>query len=101
MKKVAASLQTSILKLQYLHNVRWVASKVGALSDLVKDLKCVTVHLESLAAEKDSAPAIAKGLLRIFTDFKSIHMLHFLLGFEILKNLPPSLSKRATFCEHY
>jgi hypothetical protein len=52
MKQVAVSLQTSIPKFQYLHNVRWVASKVGAFS-AVKDLKCVTVHLESLAAEKD------------------------------------------------
>jgi hypothetical protein len=37
LKHVAESLQTSILKFQYLHNVRWVASKVGALSALVKD----------------------------------------------------------------
>jgi hypothetical protein len=29
-----------------------VASKVGSLSALVKDFKYVTVHLESLAAEK-------------------------------------------------
>jgi hypothetical protein len=65
-----------------------VASKVGALSALVKDLKCVTVHLESLAAEKDSVSAVAKGLLQKFTDFKFIHMLHFLLDYlGILKNL--------------
>jgi hypothetical protein len=37
LKQIAESLQTSILKFQYLHNVRWVASKVGALSALFKD----------------------------------------------------------------
>jgi hypothetical protein len=88
LKQVAESLQTSILKFQYLHNVRWVASIVGALSALVKDWKCVTVHLESLAAEKDSASAVAKGLLQKLIDFKFIHMLHFLLYYlGILKNL--------------
>jgi hypothetical protein len=63
LKQVAESLQTSILKFQYLHNVRWAASEVRALSALVKDWKCVTVHLESFAARKDSAFAVAKGLL--------------------------------------
>ncbi|XP_073532536.1 zinc finger protein 862-like [Phyllobates terribilis] len=88
LKQVAENLQLTILKFQYLHNVRWVASKVGALSALVKDWKCVTIHLESVAAEKDSASAAAHGLLRKLTDFKFVHMLHFLLDYlEILKNL--------------
>jgi hypothetical protein len=65
-----------------------VASIVGTLSALVKDWKCVTVHLESLAAGKDRAAAEAKGLLRNLTDFKFMHMLHFLLDYlGILKNL--------------
>jgi hypothetical protein len=97
LKQVAESLQTSTLKFQYLHNVRWVASKVSALSALVKDWKCVTAHLESLTAEKDSASVVAKGLLRKFTDFKFIHMFHFLFDSQ---EPVPSLSKRAPFCEH-
>jgi hypothetical protein len=40
-----------------------MASKVGALAALVKDWKCVTAHLQSLAADKESASAIAKDLL--------------------------------------
>ncbi|XP_040177111.1 zinc finger protein 862-like [Rana temporaria] len=88
LKQVAESFHEKIQNFQYLHNIRWVSSKVGALSALVKDWKCVTVHLESVAAEKDSASAVARGLLKKLTDFKFVHMLHFLLDYlEIIKNL--------------
>jgi hypothetical protein len=59
LKQVVESLQFSIKKCEYLHNARWVASKVGALSALVKDWKCVTVHLGSIVAEEGSASAVA------------------------------------------
>ncbi|XP_073537153.1 zinc finger protein 862-like [Phyllobates terribilis] len=101
LKQVAENLQLTILKFQYLHNVRWVASKVGALSALVKDWKCVTIHLESVAAEKDSASAAAHGLLRKLTDFKFVHMLHFLLDYlEILKNLSLIFQREELFFKH-
>lgn len=88
LKTVAESLEMRIRKFQYLHSVRWVASKVGCVSALVTDWKCVIVHLENVIASKDKAAPVAKGLLRKITDYKFVHMLHFFLDFlEIMKNL--------------
>lgn len=59
---------------QYLHNARWVTLHV-----VVKDCKCVIVHLESITVEKDNASVVTWNLLGKLTDFKSATMLHFLL----------------------
>jgi hypothetical protein len=85
LKHVAASLQRNTEKFYYLHNVRWVtSSKYDAPSALVKGWKCITVHLESIATEKDSASAIAISLLLKFTNFKFVHMLNFLLDYLVI-----------------
>jgi hypothetical protein len=66
----------------------WVTSKVGVLSATVKDWKCVTAHLESVATEEGSACTVARHLLRNLTNFKPVYMLNFLLDYHvILQNL--------------
>jgi hypothetical protein len=79
LKHIAESLETNIQKLQYLHNVRWVASKVATLHTLVKDWKYAIVYLKIITEEKDKASAFAWNLLRKLVDFKFVNMLHFLL----------------------
>lgn len=60
LKKISTILEEAILKLQYLHTVRWVAIKIGALIALVKDWKSIIVHLESVTTkEKGNAAAEA------------------------------------------
>jgi hypothetical protein len=61
--------------------VRCVASKVSALSAIVKDLKYVIVHLQSIVTEKSTSFAVAKGFLRQMKNFKFVHMVHFLLDY--------------------
>jgi hypothetical protein len=48
---------------QHLRNARWVTSKGGAFSAPVKDWKCITIHLKSIAEERDSAPAVSNNLI--------------------------------------
>jgi hypothetical protein len=77
------------LKFQYLHAVRWVASKVCVLTAFVTDWKSLIVHLESIVAtEKCNITAVADGLLKNLKDFKFIYMIHFLVDYVcILKSL--------------
>jgi hypothetical protein len=59
-----------------------------ALSALVKDWKCVTVHLESVVAEEGNASFVAKNLIRKLTNFKFVYMIYFLLDYLVIfKNL--------------
>jgi hypothetical protein len=44
LRQVAESLQTSILKFQYLHNIRWVASKVLVLNLLFLRIENVSLY---------------------------------------------------------
>jgi hypothetical protein len=44
LREVSEILEQQILKLQYLHAVRWLASKVGALNAPVTDFKSNTVE---------------------------------------------------------
>jgi hypothetical protein len=88
LKQVAGSLQCSIKKFRYIHNVSWVASKVGTL----KDWKCVTVHLGSATAEGSSvSAAAAKHLLRRLSYFKFVYMLHFRLDYPVIFSNPSLL----------
>jgi hypothetical protein len=73
LKQIAEAVQCSTKKFQYLHNVRWLASKDGALSALGKDWKLVSAS-ESVAVEGS-----AKNLLTKLTDFMFVYILHFLL----------------------
>jgi hypothetical protein len=52
LKEVAEAFKEKCRNVQYLRNIRWVASKVSAGSGLVKDCKCITEHRESIAGEK-------------------------------------------------
>lgn len=54
-------LECEISKLQYLHQVRWVASKLNALHAIVKDWECLVVHLESISEKKAKMEALLKG----------------------------------------
>jgi hypothetical protein len=93
---VSEILEQKILKFQYLHAVRWVGSKVGALTALVTDWKSVIIHLESIVAtEKRNINAGAKGHLKKLKDFKFVYMIHFLVDYLcILKSLSVLFQKQ-------
>jgi hypothetical protein len=88
-RKVTEILEQQVLKFQYLHDVRWFASKVGALTALVMDWKSVIVHLGNIVAtEKGNITAVAKGLLKKMKDFKFLYMIYFIVDYLcILKSL--------------
>lgn len=70
-----------------------MASKVGAFSAVVKDWKCVRVHLESITAE-GSASAVAEHLLRKLTGCEFVYTLYFILDHPvILKIVSPFLKE--------
>ena len=57
-----------------------VVRKIDALTALVKDCRFVITHLESIvAADEGCVTAVAKVLKRKQEDFKSVHVIHFLL----------------------
>lgn len=81
LKKVSDTLETEILKFQYLHNVRWVASKVNSLTALVRNYTSVVLHLEELSNSSGEESATAKGLLKDLKTYRFVIFVHFLLDF--------------------
>lgn len=57
---VSEGLECELLKPQYFHTVRWVGSKVRALTVLVRGWKCFILHLEDIATKKGEEAAMAK-----------------------------------------
>jgi uncharacterized membrane protein YukC len=95
LKKVYEILEQQIMKFQYLHVVRWVASNVSALTALVTDWKSVIVHPESIVAtEKFNITSVAKGLLKKLKDFKFVYMIHFLVDYLCILNSLSLLFKK-------
>ena len=99
LKVVAKGLEIKIQKFQYLNNVGWVASKIGALSVVIKDCKYSITHLETLVTQKDSAAPLAKGLIKNLIDFKFVHMIHFILNFLKIMNCLSLIFQQTIFQE--
>jgi hypothetical protein len=93
---VSAIPKLQILRFQYLHAVRWVVSKVDALTTFVTDWKSVIVHHESIVpTEKGNITAAAKELLKKLKDCKFVYMIHFIVDYLcILKSLSHLFQKQ-------
>lgn len=95
LQNVSKVLECELLKPQYLHTVRWVSSKVGALTALVKDWKCIAFHLEDIANKKDDEAATARGLLKKLKSFRFVITTHFLKDFlEVFSTLSLIFQKK-------
>lgn len=92
---VSEALECELLKPQYFHTVRWVGSKVRALTVLVKDWTCFILHLEDIAIKKGDEAAMAKGMLKKLKSFRFVLTAHFLIDFlEIFDQLSLIFQKK-------
>ncbi|MEE6461244.1 hypothetical protein FKM82_001240 [Ascaphus truei] len=95
LKKVSQALECELVKLHNLRSVRWVASKVEALTALVQDWKCIVFHLEELGNGKEDGAATARSLVKKLKCFRFRSTVHFLLDFlNIFKELSLIFQKK-------
>lgn len=84
LKNTAKTLESEIVKLRNIHNVRWLCSKSDALKALRRDLVPLVIHLEDITNRKATTgeatdAARAKGYLKILTSYKFVKTLNFLI----------------------
>ncbi|XP_075441328.1 zinc finger protein 862-like [Ascaphus truei] len=85
LQDVAQSLSANILKVQHIHEVRWVASKVGALKSVLADWKPCVVHMESIVESQNRVESNhCKGFLKMLKNVRFLLTLHFLLDFLLI-----------------
>ncbi|MEE6461243.1 hypothetical protein FKM82_001239 [Ascaphus truei] len=95
LKKVSQALECELVKLHNLRSVRWVASKVEALTALVQDWKCIVFHLEELGNGKEDGAATARSLVKKLKCFRFRSTVPFLLDFlNIFKELSLIFQKK-------
>ncbi|MEE6467962.1 hypothetical protein FKM82_008120 [Ascaphus truei] len=89
LEKVATSLSATIFKVKHINQIRWVASKIGALKSLVADWKSCVVHMESIVQSGNTVESNqCKGFLKMLQKFRFLVTVHFLLDFlPIFKKL--------------
>jgi hypothetical protein len=92
--RVAAMLQTNILNFKYLHSVRWVSNRVGALTAIVNNYSAVVMHLKEMGNGNGDEDATSKGLL------KKMNLYFGILGWLYSKHTqspsPPQTNKNLT-----
>lgn len=94
LSETAEVLSTKLLKLQKLHTVRWVASKVGTIKAVIHDWRSLVKHLENVSCGKESDSNKAKGILKTLKKYRFLRTLHFLHDFLLpLKKLSLILQK--------
>ena len=79
LEEVANFLDGTVRKFGSIYEVRWMASKQGALNVTINNWRSVIFHLEDASARgtRDES-ATAKGILKVITSYKWVSYLHFL-----------------------
>jgi hypothetical protein len=86
LNEISEVLEEEILKLRDIHTVRWLASKVSAVTALPLSWKAIVTHLEQLICNNESDAPTAKGLLNDMKQFKFVKFLHFFMDFYSMLN---------------
>ncbi|XP_078238927.1 zinc finger protein 862-like [Pogona vitticeps] len=94
LSETAEVLSAKLLKLQKLHTVRWVASKVGTIKAVIQDWRSLVTHLENVGCGKETDSSKAKGVLKTLKKYRFLRTLHFLHDFLFpLKKLSLTFQK--------
>ncbi|MEE6465802.1 hypothetical protein FKM82_006702 [Ascaphus truei] len=71
LEKVATSLSATILKVKHINQIRWVASKIGALKSLVADWKSCVLHMKAIVQSRNTVESNqCKGFLKMLQKFR-------------------------------